>query len=259
MPKILKLRKFGLQIIKLISLIRYYQINEGAKIFRNLLFSKNGYYSIKSSVFKNKIYLRTDQSDPFIFEQVFCEQQYNYGHFLSKTDGWIIDAGANIGLAAIYFSNLYPNAKILCLEPDTENFKLLEKNTSNYLNIITINAALWHRVEMLNISNKLEKSAGYIMEAGKNNSADQIKSKTVIELIQEYKIDKISLFKIDIEGSEKELFEFGAEAWLPKCDTIITELHDWLKKGTSQVFFKTMSQYDWLTYVKGENIICIKN
>ena len=72
-------------------------------------------------------------------------------------------------------------------------------------------------------------------------------------------MDEISLFKIDIEGSEKELFEFGSTAWLPKCDTIITELHDWLKQGTSKVFFKIMGDYDWTTYVKGENIICIKN
>lgn len=253
------MRKLGLQLIKLISLIRYYQLPEGVKIFKNLLFSKNGYFIIKSKVFKNDIFLRTDQSDPFIFEQIFCEQQYNYGQTLSKKDGWIIDAGANIGMAAIYFSILYPEAKILCLEPDKGNFDLLEKNTVNYPNIIRINAALWHKSELLNISNKTEKSAGFMIEHGSDDSTDLIKSKTVMELIDEYKIDNISLFKIDIEGSEKELFEFGADAWLPHTNTIIAELHDWLKKGTSQVFFKTMSSYNWLTYVKGENIICIKD
>lgn len=255
----MKLRNIGLQLIKLISLIRYYQISEGVKIFKDLLFSKEGFYVIKSNVFKNKIFLRVDQSDPFIFEQIFCEQQYNYGQELTKKDGWIIDAGANIGIAAIYFSTLYPEAKIICLEPDKENFRMLEKNTVNYPNIIKINAALWHKSELLNISNKSEKSAGYIMESGNEDSTGMITSKTVIELIKEYKIDNISLFKIDIEGSEKELFEFGADAWIPHTHTIIAELHDWLKKGTSQVFFKTMANYNWLTYVKGENIICIKD
>lgn len=253
------MRKLGLQLIKLISLIRYYQIREGVKIFKSLSFSKNGYFRIKSNVFKNDIFLRSHQSDPFIFEQIFCEQQYNYGKALTKKDGWIIDAGANIGMAAIYFSTLYPEAKILCLEPDKDNFNLLEKNTVNYPNIMRINAAIWHKSEPLNISNKTEKSAGYMMESGNENSTDIIMSKTVVELIEEYKIDNISLFKIDIEGSEKELFEFDADAWLPHTHTIIAELHDWLKKGTSQVFFKTMSNYNWITYVKGENIICIKD
>ena len=255
----MELRNLGLQLIKLISLIRYYKFIEGLKIFINLLISKNGFFVVKSKAFKNEIYLRTDQSDPFIFEQVFCEQQYNYGHSLKTKDGWIIDAGANVGLAAIYFSTLYPKAKILCLEPDSENFKLLQKNTCNYPNIIQLNAALWHKSEYLNITNKTEKSAGYMIGAVDLYTSDQINSKTVVELIIEYKIDNISLFKIDIEGSEKELFEYGADAWLPKCNTVITELHDWLKEGTSQVFFKVMGDYDWLTYVKGENIICIKN
>ncbi len=253
------MRKLGLQVIKLISLIRHYKLIQGLIIFTQLLFKKNGYYVIKSNVFKNEIFLRHDQSDPFIFEQVFCEQQYNYGQLLKNPDGWIIDAGANVGLAAIYFSFLYPSAKILCIEPDNDNFTLLKKNTRNYKNIITINAALWYKREILNISNKFEKSAGYMIEAAALNSPYQIKSKTVEDLINEYHLDKISLFKIDIEGSEKELFEYGAELWLPKCDTIIVELHDWLKKGTSQVFFKVMANYDWLTYIKGENIICIKN
>lgn len=245
-------------MIKLISLIRYYQLVEGIKIFTNLLLSKKGFYVVKSKVFKNDIFLRTDQSDPFIFEQVFCEQQYNYGHLLKNKKGWIIDAGANVGMAAIYFSNLYPDAKIICLEPDGDNFNLLKKNTKNYSNITTLHAALWHKSEILNITNKSEKSAGYMIGSANGNTSDQIKSKTVIELMEEFKMNDIALFKIDIEGSEKELFEYGAQAWLPKCDTIITELHDWLKQGTSQVFFKVMADYDWMTYVKGENIVCIK-
>lgn len=253
------MRNFGLQLIKLISLIRYYKFVEGVKIFKSLIFKQNGFYVVKSNIFKNEIFLRTDQSDPFIFEQVFCELQYNYGHLLNNKNGWIIDAGANIGLAAIYFSNLYPDAKIICLEPDAANFNLLKRNTKNYSNITTLHAALWHKSEALNIKNKSEKSAGYMIGAANANADDQIKSKTVIELMEEYKMGEISLFKIDIEGSEKELFEYGSKNWLPKCDTIITELHDWLKQGTSQVFFKIMADYDWITYVKGENIICIKN
>lgn len=253
------MRNLGLQVIKLISLIRYYKFTSGFKIFIDLLFVKNKFYVINSKVFKNKIYLRPEQSDPFIFDQIFCEQQYSYIQPHEESIEWIIDAGANIGLAAVYFSTKYPNAKIISLEPDCENFKLLKKNTANYPNVICLNVALWYKEADLSISNIEEKSAGYMMESLISKTSHSIKSKTIIGIMKEYNIDNISILKIDIEGSEKELFQFNSHQWLPHCNTIITELHDWLKEGTSQIFFKEMSLYNWITYVKGENIICLKS
>ena len=141
-------------------------------------------------------------------------------------------------------------------------FELLKKNTLKYPGIIPINAALWYKKEMLDISNKEEFSAGYMMTPSQNinnASGPLIEAVTVTELIEKYNIEQISILKIDIEGSEKEVFQFDADKWIEKTAVIITELHDWLKPGTSQVYFNTMSAFDWVTYVKGENIICIKN
>jgi FkbM family methyltransferase len=234
------------------------------KIFLHLLFSTKQHLVINSKTFANKIYLRKDQSDPFIFEQIFCEQQYNLAELtdykvLSENKvKWIIDAGANIGLAAIYFSEKYPNARIISIEPNVENFALLQKNTTNYKNVICLNAALWYQNEDLHISNMDEKSAGFMIESKTDSVVEIIKSVTITQLIDQYNIEEISILKIDIEGSEKELFENGSSAWLPKCHCVITELHDWLKPGTSQVFFREMSNYNWITYVKGENIFCLK-
>lgn len=252
------MRNLGLQVIKLISLIRYYKLGAGLKIFFNLIFRKNNFYIIKSKVFANNIYLRKDQSDPFIFEQIFCEQQYNFSHPAPNEVKWIIDGGANIGLAAIYFSAKFPNAKIISIEPNKDNFELLQKNTLNYKNVHCLHAAIWYQKEMLDISNKDEKSAGFMMEPNPNNSADLVEGITLTQLMQDFEIDQISILKLDIEGSEKEVFMYNSSYWLQNCNCLITELHDWLKPGTSKVFFKEMSNFDWVTYVKGENIICLK-
>ena len=252
------MRKIGLQAIKLISLIRYHSFWVGIRIFGNLLFSKNGLYTIKSSFFKNPIKLRKDQSDPYIFEQVFCEQQYYFDYPNPNNIKWIIDAGANIGLAALYYASKFPHAQIVSIEPDTNNFYLLKENTKNYPNIHPIHAALWHQEELLTIKNQDEKSAGFMVDASNVNSTDAIKSVTINQLMKEYNIPQISILKIDIEGAEKEVFAYNNTPWIHSCDCIIAELHDWLKPGTSQVFFKEMSNYDWITYVKGENIICLK-
>ena len=252
------MRNLGIQVIKLISLIRFYKLREGIKIFVGLLFSRNNVYLIRSRVFANNIQLRKDQSDPFIFEQIFCEQQYNFNHPAPNEVKWIIDAGANIGLAAIYFSAKFPNAQIISIEPNKENFELLKLNTINYKNIHCLHAALWYRNEKLDISNKDELSAGFMIEPNIDASKDLIQAITINQIIEEYKLNEISILKLDIEGSEKEIFHNNSNTWLPKCKCVITELHDWLKPGTSSVFFKEMSNFDWVTYVKGENIICLK-
>lgn len=252
------MRKFGLQVINLVSLIRHFSFLPGLGIFFNLLFTKDNFFIVKSKKFKNNIYLRKDQSDPFIFEQVFIEQQYKFDYAEDRSVKWIIDAGANIGLAAIFFSEKYPDAKIISIEPDKNNFELLKKNTLNYPNVYPVNAALWYQNELLDISNKDEKSAGYMIESAKESNENLIQAVTVSGLMEQYKINEISILKLDIEGSEKEIFQYGSAEWLPHCKAVITELHDWMKAGTSKVFFAEMAKYNWMTYVKGENIICLQ-
>ncbi|MET0243726.1 MAG: FkbM family methyltransferase [Flavitalea sp.] len=252
------MRAFGLQVIKLISLIRYYKLSNGLGIFLKFLFAGGRVIEMKSPVFRNTIYLRKDQSDPYIFDQVFTEQQYDFPHKDPASVKWIIDAGANIGLAAIWFSTRFPNAKIISIEPDVANFELLKKNTTQYPNVTHIHGALWHQPEKLKIFNVEEKSAGYMMGPAGEINDGYVQAYTVDGLMNQFQIAELSILKVDIEGSEKEVFEYNSEAWLPSTKCVITELHDNMKEGTSQVFFKTMGQYKWDTFLKGENIICQK-
>jgi hypothetical protein len=69
----------------------------------------------------------------------------------------------------------------------------------------------------------------------------------------------IDILKLDIEGSEKEVFETGYEHWLPKINILIIELHDKMKKGCSRAVFNAISKYDFSFDIKGENIIFTNN
>lgn len=40
----------------------------------------------------------------------------------------VVDCGANIGLFAVHAALLFPNSKIVCYEPDQNNFKMLKRN-----------------------------------------------------------------------------------------------------------------------------------
>jgi hypothetical protein len=60
---------------------------------------------------------------------------------------------------------------------------------------------------------------------------------------------------MDIEGSEKEVFESSYEYWLPKTRMLIIELHDNMKNGTSKSLFAAISKYDFSFDMRDENLI----
>ncbi len=93
--------------------------------------------------------MRLNTSDFPTFDQVFIQQEYDFD--ISRAPKVIVDAGANIGLASIYFANKYPDAKIIAIEPEQSNFKLLEMNVSPYPNVIPVQAALWNKNEDINL------------------------------------------------------------------------------------------------------------
>jgi hypothetical protein len=55
----------------------------------------------------------------------------------------------DIGLASVYLANRFPNAQILALEVDAQNFELLVKNTLAYPQIKPLPKGLWnHRAKL---------------------------------------------------------------------------------------------------------------
>ena len=90
-------------------------------------------------------------------------------------------------------------------------------------------------------------------------STSFLRAITIDQIAKDYLFTTIDILKIDIEGSEFELFSNNPHPWLSITKCIVIELHDFMKKGTSQVFFKEMAFYNWKTVIKGENIICFKD
>jgi FkbM family methyltransferase len=93
--------------------------------------------------------LRIPSSDIPVFKQIFIDHAYDFR--VETQPEVIVDAGANIGLASIYFANRYPYAKIIAVEPEQSNYELLEDNTAPYPNIIPVQAALWNTNEEINL------------------------------------------------------------------------------------------------------------
>ena len=88
------------------------------------------------------VIVRLGTTDVAVFEHVFINQEYGFS--LARSPTVVIDAGANIGLSAVYFKLKYPKATIIAVEPEPSNFKILVQNAARFPGIIPINGALWN-------------------------------------------------------------------------------------------------------------------
>ncbi|HWB25350.1 MAG TPA: FkbM family methyltransferase [Chitinophagaceae bacterium] len=251
------MRKLGYDIMHLIQLIRFFGVKDGFKIFLAIAFNSL-LVRVSSIKFKNTIEIRKKDSDLPIFYQVFAELQYDINYFLKYTPKTIVDCGANVGFACLYFSSLFPGAEIIAVEPQKDNYNQLCKNVKSYSNIKPLHAAIWHKPGKLVIKNESEMSASFEVQENTEANIAGLNAVTIDEIIRDNNFDQIDILKIDIEGSEYNLFANNPHTWLSKTRCLVIELHDNLKPGTSQLFFKEMAKYDWQTVIKGENIVCFK-
>ncbi len=225
------------EIIKLaLNFILRFGFIKGLKLF--IKFKIGNVSSVKLPGIKHPISLRPGTSDIPTFYDVFLFKEYDIS--IAKPS-LIIDAGANIGLFTIWIKNKYPDAIVICIEPDTENFKLLKKNLSYYDKIYFENSGIWNKDALLKVYDKYDLGKwGIVVE--ESNEFGTVPAISVPSLMKKYSFEYIDLFKIDIERSEKQLFQKNYDFWLPKVKTIFIELHDWLEQGCSKPFFEAINR-----------------
>ena len=76
--------------------------------------------------FAAPVHVRVPSTDLRVYDQVVLRQEYDLP--ARREPSFIVDAGANIGLASVFFANRYPNARILSLEPEKGNYEMLVRN-----------------------------------------------------------------------------------------------------------------------------------
>ena len=207
-----------------------------------------------------KFFFRPIFADVVVIRSIFGDEEYQLPPIKNFQPKLILDCGGNIGCAAVYFANKYPTAQIYSIEPEKNNFRLLQYNTFLYKNVHPINSALWDKSAFVGVEKKdeLNELAFTAFETTPENP-EALRTITVAKLLAASGFDEIDLLKIDIEGSEKEVFAApDVDEWLSKVKVLVIELHDRMKLGCSYEFFKAVSKYKWFFAFRGENLIFIR-
>ena len=210
--------------------------------------------------------LRKNDSDFGIFLQIFEQRQYGTEDLARGDDirarydsivkagiiPLIVDAGANVGLSVCYFRDRYPEAKIIAIEPEDQNFRELELRADPL--VVPIQAGLANFDGHLKLVDPLLGAAGF-----RTQKADSgVPAITLATLLEQHEGEPF-LFKIDIEGFEADLFD--DPALLDRFYVIFFEPHDWMlpKKRSAASFVRAIAALDRDFLISGENIVSIAN
>jgi len=191
-------------------------------------YDKEELYVFKINGIAHPVYIRAIRADMQSFINTFIDPYLGKKPYLQNAE-FVIDAGANIGYTAILFANWWPGCKIVSIEPDKENYELTLRNTKAYPNISVIHGALWNKETKLSIEAGQED--GFVVrEIANRKPTIREENKTVgisiNNIMKTFSRSQIDLLKMNIEGSEKEVFSENYNEWLRNTKSMLIELHD---------------------------------
>jgi FkbM family methyltransferase len=219
----------------------------------------------------NLVHRRWSKADLLAIQQCFTEAQYDmpsgaHGVLIeniyrdivaSGRQPLIIDCGANIGASVTWLSARYPEAHIIAVEPSSENFALLRRNTAG-LDVDLRLAGISSADGRAYLDNPSGTPMDFRITSDPRGLEIDVVSVSSLLAAKPASAYAPFLLKVDIEGGEKGLFEGDTEA-INQFPLIILEPHDWLMPGqrTSQEFFRFHAATGREFCMKHENVASI--
>lgn len=216
-----------------------------------------------------RVHFRPSSSDAPTLRQVFIEQQYDLGAgspfderahrryrdiLAAGRVPVIVDAGANIGAASLWFHDAWPEAAVVAIEPEHGNAEVLRKNLDGKAGYAVVEAAIGAERGAVCIANEITGSGA--MTARAESGIPVI---TIDDAVARIPNGTLFIAKIDIEGFEQDLFSSNTD-WLDRAYIVIIEPHDWMLPGkcSSRAFQRAMADHDFEMLISGENLIYIR-
>lgn len=140
-----------------------------------------------------------------LYRETFVRQHY---YFESKSETPVImDCGANIGMASLYFKWLYPKSRVIAFEPDPVTHEMLVTNIErNRLDIETHNCALWDENLQLDFYVDDRQPGSPLMSV----YSDRIHGRRIAvpaRCLSDFIDRTVDFVKIDVEGAEHRILQ----------------------------------------------------
>lgn len=176
---------------------------------------------IKTTIGGIPIYVREGLKAAFDIgtsESIICHDEYQLRPFIGskhKID-YIVDIGANIGAFSLMAHSIFPEANILAIEADPENYEYLTANCGEIENISLLQTAALYNNRKVYSHRNHTNSGGYFVHEIPDTESVSVPSDSINNILRQKEIPRIDILKVDTEGCEVEIFRCLVD-------------HDWMK------------------------------
>ena len=232
------------------------------KVLKFLRLHNSVLLRLDSPQYGYKYYCRVNRDD-FVFMTGHEDELMK--HFAPTQGSVVVDVGAHIGTYTIISAKCVgENGKVITIEADPANFKILERNIklNNLTNVIALNIAAFSRQTRLKLYLPEEQTGRTIFNtvipsrARNEDPFVEIEADTLDALLNSQGLTTVDWLKIDVEGGEYEVLK-GAHNTISKSKdlSLMVEVHgfemfmpvtEFMSAHNCRIIFeKTNDKHDW--------------
>ncbi|QAR32089.1 FkbM family methyltransferase [Geovibrio thiophilus] len=158
------------------------------------------------------------------FREIFLEENY---YFTSEKEApFIIDGGANAGMALAYFKWLYPSSAIAAFEPNPELYEICKENIeTNGWESVTLHPYALSDSEgtaQFTVYPSMPMGSGL---AGRFSALESRRIDVKTVRLSGYMSEYTDFLKLDIEGAEEAVLREAADSLSENCGSGFIEYH----------------------------------
>jgi FkbM family methyltransferase len=167
--------------------------------------------------------------------EVWFDQVYTGDFYRPRPGDVVIDAGANVGLFAVWLACRHHHCRVVAFEPFDENYRLLCENIRSARAAVEAHhAGLGGASGRGRMAEGGSRSLDHRLEPAADGS-EGVPVYSFADVLKMTDPARVALFKIDIEGSEFDLFASASAADLARVERYAIEYHDNLRPGTLEL------------------------
>jgi len=169
-------------------------------------------------LFKNEVCFQ-------IAEGIFAGRTYPLVPFVGDVQT-IVDVGANVGAASVFFAMSYPGARVYALEPASLPLSILKQNVEPFANVRVFPCGLFSSDKTLPLylgrNDSVESSVFPTSRTG--GDCETIQLLAAREFLSQQGIARVDILKIDTEGCEVPILR-SLGSYLPAVKLLYVEYH----------------------------------